>query len=36
MDWYGHDRLVKTPFKNVTLDGKAVASIKNIDNFSFA
>ncbi|EIN14710.1 alpha/beta-hydrolase [Punctularia strigosozonata HHB-11173 SS5] len=36
MDWYGHDRLVNTPFKNITLDGAPVASIKNIDNFSFA
>ncbi|KAK7042570.1 Alpha/Beta hydrolase protein [Favolaschia claudopus] len=36
MDWYGKQRLANTPFRNMTIDGAAVAAIKNVDNFSFA
>ncbi|TBU21286.1 alpha/beta-hydrolase [Dichomitus squalens] len=36
MDWYGNQTLHKTPFTNMTIGGKAVAAIQNVDNFSFA
>ncbi|CDO77360.1 hypothetical protein BN946_scf184787.g9 [Trametes cinnabarina] len=36
MDWYGKDTLHNTPFKNMTIGGKPVAAIQNVDNFSFA
>ncbi|KAF9479203.1 alpha/beta-hydrolase [Pholiota conissans] len=36
MDWFGKERLAKTPFKNMTINGEAVAAIQNVDNFSFA
>ncbi|KII91592.1 hypothetical protein PLICRDRAFT_38372 [Plicaturopsis crispa FD-325 SS-3] len=36
MDWYGNETLHNTPFTNMTVDGKAVAAIQNVDNFSFA
>ncbi|KDQ60279.1 hypothetical protein JAAARDRAFT_205260 [Jaapia argillacea MUCL 33604] len=36
MDWYGSAILHNTPFTNMTIDGKAVAAIQNVDNFSFA
>ncbi|KAF9457904.1 alpha/beta-hydrolase [Collybia nuda] len=36
MDWYGKERLQNAEFTNMTLGGKAVAAIKNIDNFTFA
>ncbi|KXN82867.1 Carboxypeptidase S1 [Leucoagaricus sp. SymC.cos] len=36
MDWYGKERIKNTPFKNMTINGKAVAAIQNVDNFSFA
>jgi carboxypeptidase C (cathepsin A) len=36
MDWYGKERLTNTPFTNMTIDGKPVAAIQNVDNFSFA
>jgi len=36
MDWYGNKTLHETPFKNMTIDGKPVAAIQNVDNFSFA
>ncbi|KAF8965392.1 alpha/beta-hydrolase [Flammula alnicola] len=36
MDWFGKERLAKTPFTNMTIDGEAVAAIQNVDNFSFA
>ncbi|KAJ3569949.1 hypothetical protein NP233_g4713 [Leucocoprinus birnbaumii] len=36
MDWYGKERLANTPLRNMTIDGKIVASIQNVDNFSFA
>ncbi|KAJ6552198.1 alpha/beta-hydrolase [Mycena vulgaris] len=36
MDWYGKARLAATPFTNMTINGSAVAAIKNVDNFSFA
>ncbi|KAF7311281.1 Carboxypeptidase S1 [Mycena kentingensis (nom. inval.)] len=36
MDWYGKARLNNATFTNMTMDGVAVAAIKNVDNFSFA
>lgn len=36
MDWYGKRRLNNTPFTNMTVGGKVVAAIQNVDNFSFA
>ena len=36
MDWYGNETLHNTPFTNMTIDGKPVAAIQNVDNFSFA
>ncbi|KZS95849.1 alpha/beta-hydrolase [Sistotremastrum niveocremeum HHB9708] len=36
MDWFGKNQLAATPFKNMTVNGKAVAAIQNVDNFSFA
>ena len=36
MDWYGNETLHKTPFTNMTIGGKAVAAVQNVDNFSFA
>ncbi|KAF9452095.1 alpha/beta-hydrolase [Macrolepiota fuliginosa MF-IS2] len=36
MDWYGKERINNAPFTNMTIDGKAVAAIQNVDNFSFA
>ncbi|KAI9070306.1 alpha/beta-hydrolase [Trametes sanguinea] len=36
MDWYGNETLHHTPFKNMTIHGKPVAAIQNVDNFSFA
>lgn len=36
MDWYGKARLQNTPLRNMTIAGKAVAAIQNVDNFSFA
>ncbi|KAF5343070.1 hypothetical protein D9758_011146 [Tetrapyrgos nigripes] len=36
MDWYGKERLGNTSFANMTINGKVVAAIKNVDNFSFA
>ncbi|KAG2130145.1 Alpha/Beta hydrolase protein [Suillus bovinus] len=36
MDWYGKKTLHNTPFTNMTLKGKAVAAVQNVDNFSFA
>ncbi|KAF9262605.1 alpha/beta-hydrolase [Marasmius fiardii PR-910] len=36
MDWYGKERFAKTPFTNMTINGKPVAAIQNLDNFSFA
>ncbi|KAG1740415.1 Alpha/Beta hydrolase protein [Suillus paluster] len=36
MDWYGNETLHNTPLTNVTMDGKPVAAVQNIDNFSFA
>ncbi|OSC99240.1 alpha/beta-hydrolase [Trametes coccinea BRFM310] len=36
MDWYGNETLHRTPFKNMTIHGKSVAAIQNVDNFSFA
>lgn len=36
MDWYGKERINRTPLTNMTINGKAVAAIQNVDNFSFA
>ncbi|KAL7284880.1 hypothetical protein ACG7TL_002194 [Trametes sanguinea] len=36
MDWYGNETLNRTPFTNMTIHGKPVAAIQNVDNFSFA
>lgn len=36
MDWYGNQTLHRTPLTNITLNGTAVASVQNVDNFSFA
>ncbi|KAI9070300.1 alpha/beta-hydrolase [Trametes sanguinea] len=36
MDWYGNETLHRTPFTNMTIHGKPVAAIQNVDNFSFA
>ena len=36
MDWYGKNRLRKTPLTNMTIHGEAVAAIQNVDNFTFA
>ena len=36
MDWYGNETLHNTPFSNMTIGGKPVAAIQNVDNFSFA
>ena len=36
MEWYGRERLKKTPFTNMTIDGRPVAAVQNVDNFSFA
>ena len=36
MDWYGNETLHNTPFTNMTIHGKPVAAIQNVDNFSFA
>ncbi|KAG1740432.1 Alpha/Beta hydrolase protein [Suillus paluster] len=35
MDWYGNETLHNTPFINMTIDGKPVAAVQNLDNFSF-
>ncbi|KAL0569910.1 hypothetical protein V5O48_012056 [Marasmius crinis-equi] len=36
MDWYGKEEFANIPFTNMTIDGKPVAAIQNLDNFSFA
>jgi hypothetical protein len=36
MDWYGKATLHNTPMTNMTINGKLVAAIQNVDNFSFA
>ena len=36
MDWYGRARFLDAPLVNITLDGKAIAAVQNVDNFSFA
>ncbi|KAG1898067.1 Alpha/Beta hydrolase protein [Suillus fuscotomentosus] len=36
MDWYGNETLHNTPLTNMTIDGKPVAAVQNVDNFSFA
>jgi len=36
MDWYGRERLKKTPLHNITFGGKTVAAVQNVDNFTFA
>jgi len=36
MDWFGKEQLANTPFTNMTVNGKVVAAIQNVGNFSFA
>ncbi|KAF8128601.1 Alpha/Beta hydrolase protein [Boletus edulis] len=36
MDWYGNGTLHNTPLSNITLDGKPIAAVANVDNFTFA
>ncbi|KAF8452620.1 Alpha/Beta hydrolase protein [Boletus edulis BED1] len=36
MDWYGNETLHNTPLGNITLNGKLIAAVANIDNFTFA
>ncbi|KAG1859206.1 Alpha/Beta hydrolase protein [Suillus subluteus] len=36
MDWYGNETLHNTPFTNMTINGKPIAAVQNVDNFSFA
>ncbi|KAN0094565.1 Alpha/Beta hydrolase fold [Tylopilus felleus] len=36
MDWYGNQTLHNTPLSNITLNGTPIASVANVDNFSFA
>ncbi|KAH8103295.1 alpha/beta-hydrolase [Cristinia sonorae] len=36
MDWFGNETLHNTPFTNMTINGKAVAAVKNVENFTFA
>lgn len=36
MDWYSNQTFANTPFANITVGGKSVAAVKNVDNFSFA
>ncbi|KAF8881135.1 Alpha/Beta hydrolase protein [Mucidula mucida] len=36
MDWFGKEELASTPLTNITLDGKSIAAVQNVGNFSFA
>ncbi|KAJ7590662.1 alpha/beta-hydrolase [Mycena floridula] len=36
MDWFGKEELANTPFTNITINGKPVAAVQNVGNFSFA
>jgi hypothetical protein len=36
MNWYGSTRLNDTSFTDITLNGKAIAAVQNVDNFTFA
>ncbi|KAG1886806.1 Alpha/Beta hydrolase protein [Suillus subluteus] len=36
MDWYGNETLHNIPFTNMTINGKPIAAVQNVDNFSFA
>ncbi|KAI0634438.1 alpha/beta-hydrolase [Trametes polyzona] len=36
MDWHGNQTLHETPFTNITVHGKTVAAVQNVENFSFA
>ncbi|KIO11428.1 hypothetical protein M404DRAFT_128120 [Pisolithus tinctorius Marx 270] len=36
MDWYGKEELNNTLLTNITLDGTPIASVANVDNFTFA
>jgi len=36
MEWSGKAALASTPLKNMTINGKVVAAIQNVKNFSFA
>ncbi|KAI6002116.1 Alpha/Beta hydrolase protein [Pisolithus albus] len=36
MDWYGNKELNSTSLTNITLNGTPIASVANVDNFTFA
>ncbi|KAL4071737.1 Alpha/Beta hydrolase protein [Scleroderma yunnanense] len=36
MNWYGRDVFNNLPLTNISLDGAPIASVANLDNFSFA
>ncbi|KAI6041478.1 Alpha/Beta hydrolase protein [Pisolithus marmoratus] len=36
MDWYGNKELNNTSLTNITLNGTPIASVANVDNFTFA
>lgn len=36
MDWSGKAQLAATPLTNITLAGKPIAAVQNVNNFSFA
>lgn len=36
MEWSGKNKLANTPFTNMTMGGRPIAAIQNVDNFSFA
>lgn len=36
MTWYGKDKLNGAPLSNMTLNGTPIASVVNVDNFSYA
>ena len=36
MKWYGKDKLNSAPLFNITLNGTPIASVVNVDNFSYA
>ncbi|KAI6041479.1 Alpha/Beta hydrolase protein [Pisolithus marmoratus] len=36
MNWYGNEELKNTSLTNITLNGTPIASVANVDNFTFA
>lgn len=36
MDWYGKDAFKSLSLANITLGGVSIASVANVDNFTFA